>query len=123
LNSGEFDYTIWENCMERILTVAEALHEALEQEMARDPAVVVLGQGVDDFKGFYGTTRGLVERFGPNRVMDTPLSEEGMTGAAIGMALAGMRPVHSHIRFDFARSSTSRPRVATCMVERCRCRW
>lgn len=87
--------------MERVITVADALREATEQEMARDPSVVVMGQGVDDFKGFYGTTRGLAEKFGPNRCFDTPLAEEGMTGVAIGMALAGMRPIHTHIRMDF----------------------
>lgn len=51
--------------MERLLTCAEALREATEQEMARDPSVLVMGQGVDDFRGIYGTTKGLLERFGP----------------------------------------------------------
>src|SRR4029079_10097131 len=87
--------------MERVITVAEALREAAEQEMARDPRVIVMGQGVDDFKAFYGTTRGLAERFGPGGCFDTPLAEEGMTGIAIGMALAGLRPIHTHIRMDF----------------------
>jgi acetoin:2,6-dichlorophenolindophenol oxidoreductase subunit beta len=87
--------------MERILTVAQALHEAVEQEMARDARVFVMGQGVDDFKGIFGTTKGLVERFGPERVFDTPLAEDGMTGVAIGAALAGLRPIHTHIRMDF----------------------
>ncbi len=87
--------------MERILTYAEAVREAAEQEMARDPSVIVLGIGVDDFKAVYGTTRGLLEAFGPERVFDTPLSEDGMTGVAIGAALAGLRPVHVHIRMDF----------------------
>lgn len=87
--------------MERILTYAEAIREATEQEMARDPSVIVLGIGVDDFKGIYGTTRGLVEKFGPGRVFDTPLSEDAMTGVAIGAALAGLRPIHVHIRMDF----------------------
>ena len=77
--------------MQRILTYAEAIREATEQEMARDSSVFVLGLGVDDFKAIYGTTKGLVERFGPDRVVDTPLSEDGMTGVAIGAALAGMR--------------------------------
>jgi pyruvate/2-oxoglutarate/acetoin dehydrogenase E1 component len=85
----------------RIISYAEAVREALELEMARDPRVIVLGQGVDDFKGLYGTTCGLVERFGPQRVFDTPLSEDAMTGVAIGAALAGLRPVHTHIRMDF----------------------
>ena len=87
--------------VERIITCAEAIREALEQEMERDPAVVVLGMGVDDPKGIFGTTKGLVDRFGPERVFDTPLSEDGMTGVAIGAALAGLKPVHVHIRMDF----------------------
>ncbi|MGH2361034.1 MAG: alpha-ketoacid dehydrogenase subunit beta [bacterium] len=87
--------------MERILTYAEAIREATEQEMARDSAVIVLGIGVDDFKGTYGTTKGLLEKFGPDRVFDTPLSEDAMTGVAIGAALAGFRPIHVHIRMDF----------------------
>src|SRR5947208_7402484 len=69
--------------------------------MARDPSVIVLGIGVDDFKAVYGTTRGLLEKFGPERVFDTPLSEDGMTGVAIGAAMAGLRPIHVHIRMDF----------------------
>jgi len=85
----------------RTLTYSQALHEATEQEMARDPSVFVMGQGIDDFKGMYGTTKGLAERFGGERVFDTPLSEEGMTGVAIGAAMAGLRPIHTHIRMDF----------------------
>jgi pyruvate/2-oxoglutarate/acetoin dehydrogenase E1 component len=85
----------------RMLTYAEAVREATEQEMERDPTVIVLGLGVDDFRGIYGTTRGLAERFGPERVFDTPLSEDGMTGVAVGAALAGLRPLHVHIRMDF----------------------
>ncbi len=87
--------------MERILTYAEAIREATEQEMARDASVIVLGIGVDDFKAIYGTTKGLVEKFGRERVFDTPLSEDAMTGVAIGVALAGLRPIHVHIRMDF----------------------
>lgn len=87
--------------MQRILSYAEAIREALEQEMGRDPSVIVFGLGVDDPKAILGTTRGLVERFGGERVFDTPLSEDGMTGVAVGMALAGLRPVHVHIRMDF----------------------
>lgn len=86
---------------ERILTYAEAILEATEAEMTRDPSVIVMGLGVDDPKPIYGTTRGLTERFGPERCFNTPLSEEGMTGVAIGAALAGLRPIHVHIRMDF----------------------
>ena len=87
--------------MERILSYPEAIREAIESEMSIDPSVVVLGQGVDDPKAILGTTRGLVERFGQERVFDTPLSEDGMMGIALGMALSGLRPIHVHIRMDF----------------------
>ena len=87
--------------MDRVLTYAEAIHEATEQEMARDPSVVVFGLGVDDFRGIYGTTAGLQQKFGADRVFDTPLSEDAMTGVAIGAALGGLRPIHVHIRMDF----------------------
>src|SRR5688500_18398521 len=69
--------------------------------MQRDERVFLMGQGIDDFKGFYGTTKGLADEFGGDRVFDTPLSEDAMTGVAIGAALAGLRPVHTHIRMDF----------------------
>jgi pyruvate/2-oxoglutarate/acetoin dehydrogenase E1 component len=85
----------------RSLTQIEAIREALFQEMERDDRVLVMGLGVDDPKAILGSTRGLAERFGPDRVLDTPLSEDGMTGACIGMAMAGLRPVHVHIRVDF----------------------
>lgn len=87
--------------MERVLTYAEAINEATAQEMERDSSVIVMGIGVDDFKAVFETTRGLVERFGPERVFDTPLAEDAMTGIAIGAALAGLRPIHVHIRMDF----------------------
>jgi pyruvate/2-oxoglutarate/acetoin dehydrogenase E1 component len=87
--------------MDRVITYAQAILEATEQEMARDSSVIVLGIGVDDFKGTWGTTKDLHLKFGRDRVFDTPLAEDGMTGVAIGAALAGMRPIHVHIRMDF----------------------
>ncbi|HLD83099.1 MAG TPA: transketolase C-terminal domain-containing protein [Candidatus Omnitrophota bacterium] len=85
----------------RILSYGEAIREALYQEMSRDRAVIVMGQGVDDPKRILGTTKGLLEKFGEKRVFDTPLAEDGITGIAIGAALAGLRPVMVHIRMDF----------------------
>src|SRR6188472_218866 len=85
----------------RTISFVEALREAADQEMARDDRVIVFGLDVDDPKAIQGTTRGLVEKFGRERVFGTPLSEDAMTGAAIGMALAGLRPIHVHIRMDF----------------------
>ncbi len=86
---------------ERTLSYVDAIREATDQEMARDPSVLVFGLDVDDPKAIQGTTRGLLEKYGPGRVFGTPLSEDAMTGAAIGMALAGLRPIHVHIRMDF----------------------
>lgn len=85
----------------RELTYAQALYEAVVQEMELDPRVFVFGLGVDDVKGMYGTTKDLEKRFGASRNFDTPLSEDAMTGVAIGAALAGMRPIHVHQRMDF----------------------
>ncbi|MDP2943884.1 MAG: transketolase C-terminal domain-containing protein [Candidatus Omnitrophota bacterium] len=87
--------------MSRILSYPEAIREAIEQEMQRDHSVIVIGQGADDPKRILGTTKGLVEKFGAARVFDTPLSEDGMTGVAIGAALGGLRPIQIHIRMDF----------------------
>lgn len=87
--------------MDRTISYAEALREATDIEMTRDSSVFVFGIGVPDFKGLYGTTRGLLEKYGPDRVFDMPLAEDGLTGIAIGAALAGMRPIHVHIRMDF----------------------
>jgi acetoin:2,6-dichlorophenolindophenol oxidoreductase subunit beta len=86
---------------QRMLSYVAALREAVAQEMARDERVFVMGLDVDDHKGIQGSTRGLVEEFGPDRVFTTPLSEDAMTGVAIGAAMAGMRPIHVHIRMDF----------------------
>ncbi len=86
----------------RQLTYVQAIHEALVESMSADPDVVVIGEGVPDPRAIFGTTAGLSERFGSERVMDMPLSENGMTGACIGAALSGMRPVLVHQRLDFA---------------------
>ena len=85
----------------RTVTYCQALNEAQQQEMAKDPDVFVYGIGVPDHKCIFGSTAGLVEEFGPQRCFDTPLSEDAMTGFGLGAALGGMRPIHVHIRVDF----------------------
>lgn len=85
----------------RSLRYVDALAEAFAQEMQRDPDVFLFGLDVDDHKAIQGSTHGLLKRFGPDRVFTTPLSEDAMTGVAIGAAMAGMRPIHVHIRMDF----------------------
>jgi len=79
----------------------DALSDAMAVAMDLDPKVFVFGLDVDDHRAIQGSTRGLVDRFGAERVFTTPLSEDAMTGVAIGAAMAGMRPVHVHIRMDF----------------------
>ncbi len=82
-------------------TYASALNSALHQEMERDARVIVYGLDVADHKRIYGTTKGLVEAFGEKRCFSTPVSEDAMTGLALGAAINGLRPVHVHIRVDF----------------------
>jgi pyruvate/2-oxoglutarate/acetoin dehydrogenase E1 component len=87
--------------MTRELSYTQALFEATDQAMASDSSVFVYGMGVDDPLGIYGTTRGLAQKYGADRCFDTPLSEDAMTGVGIGAAMAGLRPIHVHIRMDF----------------------
>lgn len=75
------------------ITYLEAIKEALDEEMARDPSVFILGEDVGVYGGAFRVTEGLIEKYGQWRVLDTPLAESGFTGAAIGAALMGMRPV------------------------------
>lgn len=86
----------------RQLTGAEAIREALDLCMEKDQAVFLMGLGVADPKGIFGTTKGLVAKYGAKRVLEPPVSENGFTGIAIGAAITGMRPVLSHQRVDFA---------------------
>jgi acetoin:2,6-dichlorophenolindophenol oxidoreductase subunit beta len=88
--------------MVRKLKYFQALNEGLDLSMARDPSVYVMGLGVPDMKGIFGTTLHLEKKYGPKRVFDIPAAENGMTGVAIGSALVGMRPVLVHMRLDFA---------------------
>jgi 2-oxoisovalerate dehydrogenase E1 component len=81
------------------LTMAEAINAALEEAMDRDPSVIVLGEDVGVSGGVFRVTEGLQARFGQDRVIDTPLSESGIVGTAVGMALAGARPI-AEIQFD-----------------------
>ena len=85
----------------RELTYADALREALREEMLRDPNVILLGEEIGVFNGVYKVTRGLLDEFGPERVRDTPISEAAIAGAAVGLALGGMKPVAEIMYMDF----------------------
>ncbi|MGC8494675.1 MAG: alpha-ketoacid dehydrogenase subunit beta [Syntrophobacteraceae bacterium] len=86
----------------REISFAQAIREALDQAMEKDPRVIVIGEGVPDPKAIFASTAGLLQKYGARRIFDMPLSENGMTGICIGAALCGMRPVMVHQRIDFA---------------------
>ena len=85
-----------------IISYREALYRTMHNALAVHPHTMIFGQGVDDPKGTFGTTLGLAEKFGADRVFDTPLAEEAITGIALGASLNGIYPINTHIRSDFA---------------------
>jgi 2-oxoisovalerate dehydrogenase E1 component beta subunit len=84
-----------------ILTYLEAIREAMDQEMSRDPRVFILGEDVGAYGGAFRVTQGFLDKFGPDRIIDTPISETGLIGAAIGASLFGMRPIAELQFIDF----------------------
>ncbi len=85
----------------REITYVEALREALRMAMEKDPSVFVIGEDIGIYGGAFGVTAGLIDQFGPERVIDTPISEAGIAGACVGAALTGMRPVGEMQFSDF----------------------
>lgn len=85
----------------RQLTYAQAICEAFEEELQRDPTVVLMGEDIAVWGNLFGCSRGLVDKFGKERVRDTPISEAGFAGAAVGAAVSGMRPVIEIMYIDF----------------------
>lgn len=75
------------------LTVREALNRALDEELARNPNVFIIGEEVAYYHGAYKITKGLVDKYGPQRIVDTPITEAGFTGLACGASLMGLTPV------------------------------
>ncbi|TAK50074.1 MAG: pyruvate dehydrogenase complex E1 component subunit beta [Xanthobacteraceae bacterium] len=84
------------------LTVREALRDAMAEEMRRDDDVFVMGEEVAEYQGAYKVTQGLLQEFGPKRVIDTPITEHGFAGVGVGAALAGLKPVVEFMTFNFA---------------------
>ncbi|KAJ3290403.1 pyruvate dehydrogenase E1, beta subunit [Borealophlyctis nickersoniae] len=84
------------------LTVRDALNQAMEEEMRRDEKVFLLGEEVAQYNGAYKVSRGLLDKFGPKRVIDTPITEMGFAGLATGAALAGLKPICEFMTFNFA---------------------
>jgi pyruvate dehydrogenase E1 component beta subunit len=85
----------------RELTYAQAINEALMQNLERDERVFLVGEDIGKYGGIFQVTAGLLDKFGPSRIIDTPISESGFVGAAIGAALTGMRPVVEIMFIDF----------------------
>ncbi len=84
------------------MTMREALRDAMAEEMRRDPDVFVLGEEVAEYQGAYKVTQGLLQEFGAQRVIDTPITEQGFAGLGVGTALAGLKPVVEFMTFNFA---------------------
>jgi pyruvate dehydrogenase E1 component beta subunit len=85
-----------------VMTYRDALNEALREEMERDPDVFLMGEEVAEYDGAYKVSKGLLDRFGDERVVDTPISELGFAGLGVGAAMAGLRPVIEFMTFNFA---------------------
>ncbi|KGJ23690.1 pyruvate dehydrogenase complex E1 component subunit beta [Paracoccus sanguinis] len=86
----------------RQMTVREALREAMAEEMERDETVFLMGEEVGEYQGAYKISQGLLERFGPRRIVDTPISEMGFAGIGVGAAFGGLRPIVEFMTFNFA---------------------
>ena len=84
------------------MTVREALRDAMAEEMRRDPNVLLIGEEVAEYQGAYKVSQGLLEEFGPRRVIDTPITEQGFAGLGIGAAFGGLRPIVEFMTFNFA---------------------
>jgi pyruvate dehydrogenase E1 component beta subunit len=84
------------------IEMREAIRQALDEEMQRDPAVFILGEEVAEYNGAYKVTKGMLDKWGPHRVIDTPISELGFAGLAIGAAMTGLRPVVEFMSFNFS---------------------
>jgi len=85
-----------------VITYREALNQAMREEMRRDPKVFLMGEEVGVYQGAYKVSQGLLEEFGPRRVVDTPISEAGFVGAGVGAAMVGLRPIVEMMTFNFA---------------------
>src|SRR3954465_8442298 len=89
-----------------VMTMRDALNQALKEELARDSSVFLMGEEVAEYQGAYKVTRGLLEEFGPKRVIDTPITELGFAGLGVGAAMVGLRPIVEFMTFNFSILAT-----------------
>lgn len=86
----------------KAITVRDSLNSAIDEEMARDPTVMLLGEEVGQYNGAYKISKGLLEKYGEKRVVDTPITEMGFAGMAVGAAMAGLKPICEFMTFNFS---------------------
>lgn len=86
----------------QIIELREALRQAIDEEMTRDPNVFVMGEEVGEYNGAYKVTKGLLDKWGPKRIVDTPIAELGFAGLCIGAAMTGLRPIVEFMSFNFS---------------------
>src|SRR5437879_13761036 len=86
----------------REITYRQALNEALAEELERDPNVFLMGEEVAEYNGAYKVSQGLLQRFGPKRIIDTPISENGFAGLGVGAAMVGLGPISEVMTFSFS---------------------
>ena len=89
-----------------VMTMRDALNQALREELARDTSVFLMGEEVAEYQGAYKVTRGLLDEFGPKRVIDTPITELAFTGLGVGAAMVGLRPIVEFMTFNFSILAT-----------------
>jgi len=85
-----------------LITYRDALNQALREELRRDPAVFLMGEEVGVYQGAYKVSKGLLQEFGPQRIVDTPITEEGFAGVGVGAAMAGLRPIIEMMTWNFS---------------------
>jgi pyruvate dehydrogenase E1 component beta subunit len=86
----------------QLVTMRDALRQAMDEEMQRDPSVFIMGEEVAEYNGAYKITKGMLDKWGPKRVIDTPIAELGFAGLAIGAAMTGLRPIVEFMSFNFS---------------------
>lgn len=86
----------------QVVEMREALRQAIDEEMERDSAVFVMGEEVGEYNGAYKVTKGMLDKWGPNRIVDTPISELGFAGLCVGAAMTGLRPIVEFMSFNFS---------------------
>ncbi|HET7099713.1 MAG TPA: alpha-ketoacid dehydrogenase subunit beta, partial [Terriglobia bacterium] len=85
-----------------VIAFREALNQAMREEMQRDETVFLMGEEVGAYNGAYKVTKGMLDEFGPKRVLDTPITELGFTGLGVGAAMTGLRPIVEMMTFNFS---------------------